>query len=82
MMNLFTMLNRRRLVEEFKRLNRDERGAEGIEMLLIIVAVALPLLGLLIYFRKEINTWLKDIWEKRVGEGTEDFEPIDTVEMQ
>ena len=79
MMNLLTMLTRRRLVAEFKRLNRDERGAEGIEILLIIAAVALPLLGLLIYFRKAINTWINEIWGEVADDGTERFIEPDEV---
>ena len=46
------------------RLHRDERGAEGLEKLLIIAAIVLPLLGLLIYFRNEIKSWVNDVWGK------------------
>jgi len=52
-----------------RRLHRDERGAEGLEKLLIIAAIVLPLLGLLIIFRNEIRTWVVDIWKTVVGEG-------------
>jgi Flp pilus assembly pilin Flp len=50
--------------------HRDERGAEGLEKILILAAVALPLLGLLIFFRDELGNWLKNIWgtEKTRGE--------------
>jgi Flp pilus assembly pilin Flp len=51
-----------------KRLHRDERGAEGLEKLLIIAAIVLPLLGLLIIFRNEIKTWVVDIWTKAKGD--------------
>lgn len=51
------------------RLHRDEGGSEGLEKLLIIAAVSLPLLGLLIFFRKEINTWVNDVWGRVKGEG-------------
>ncbi len=44
------------------RLHRDEKGAEGLEKLLIIAAVVLPLLGLLMYFKDEITDWVKDKW--------------------
>jgi len=50
-----------------RRLHRDERGAEGLEKLLIIAAVALPLLGILIYFSKDIMKWVKDLWEQAKG---------------
>lgn len=45
------------------RLYRDEQGAEGLEKLLILAAIVLPLLGLLIFFRNEIKDWVKQIWE-------------------
>ena len=51
-----------------KRLHRDDRGAEGLEKLLIIAAVVLPLLGLLIYFAKDIMDWAKERWEEVKGE--------------
>jgi hypothetical protein len=42
-------------------LHKDERGAEGLEKLLIIAAIVLPLLGILIYFSKDIMTWSKEL---------------------
>ena len=44
------------------RLHRDERGAEGLEKLLIIAALVLPLLGVLIIFRDRISEWVADVW--------------------
>ncbi len=46
-----------------KRLHSDQRGAEGLEKLLIIAAVVLPLLGLLIWFSKDIMDWVKGLYE-------------------
>jgi Flp pilus assembly pilin Flp len=57
----------RGIVSNLKRLHRDERGAEGLEKILIVCAVVLPLLGVLIYFRDEIMKWVKDLWEKARG---------------
>ena len=49
---------------------KDERGAEGLEKILILAAVALPLLGLLIWFKDDLATWIKSIWgtEKERGD--------------
>lgn len=43
-------------------LHRDEQGAEGIEKLLIVAAVVLPILLLLIVFRDRVSEWFEDIW--------------------
>jgi len=56
------------VMDSLKRLHRDERGAEGLEKLLIIAAIVLPLLGILILFRNEIKEWVVNIWQ----EATED----------
>ena len=48
----------RALIQSIARFHRDERGAEGLEKLLIIAAIVLPLLGVLIFFRDEIGTWI------------------------
>jgi len=56
------MLSFKRLRETLTRLHQDERGAEGLEKLLIIAAIILPLLGLLIIFRNTIGEWVGSIW--------------------
>ncbi len=56
------------------RLHRDEGGAEGLEKLLILAAVVLPLLGLLIWFRNEIKDWVKDMWDAERSDA-EDWDP-------
>ena len=47
-----------------KRLHSDQRGAEGLEKLLIIAAIVLPLLGLLIWFSKDIMDWVRGLYEE------------------
>lgn len=42
---------------------QDERGAEGLEKLLIIAAVALPLLAVLLFFSGSIKRWVQERWE-------------------
>ncbi len=46
------------------RVWRDEQGAEGLEKLLIIALLVLPLLAVLIFFGKEIRDWLSVRWEQ------------------
>jgi Flp pilus assembly pilin Flp len=58
----------RHAVDVLKRLHRDERGAEGLEKLLIVAAIVLPLLGLLIIFRNEIKDWVVDLWKEAKGD--------------
>lgn len=64
----------KRWLAALHRLHRDDRGAEGLEKLLILAAVALPLLGLLIAYRKSINEWINSIWGDVKGEGSETFD--------
>jgi len=42
---------------------RDEEGAEGLEKVLIIAAIALPLLAVLLFFSGEIREWVSDNWD-------------------
>ena len=57
----------RHVVRNLVKLHRDERGAEGLEKLLIVAAIVLPLLGLLIIFRDEIKKWVGEIWGQARG---------------
>lgn len=50
------------LVRGAKRLYQCEQGAEGLEKLLIVGAVVLPLLGVLIYFRGALVELLQGAW--------------------
>lgn len=56
------------LLNVLRRLYKDERGAEGLEKLLIIAAIVLPLLGLLIAFRGDIGDWVVNLWNQIKGE--------------
>ena len=44
------------------RFHRDERGAEGLEKLLLLAALILPLLGVLIWYGSDLMDWLSDKW--------------------
>ena len=50
----------KRLLATLKRAYTDEQGAEGLEKILIIAAVVLPLLAVLIFFRDEIAEYFSD----------------------
>ncbi len=50
-----------------KKLHQDERGAEGLEKLLIIAAIVLPLLGCLIVFRQKVGEWATNMWNTITG---------------
>jgi len=62
----------RRLGRALRRLHDDQRGAEGLEKLLIIGAIVIPLLGVLIFFRDEISEWVEGLWESIRGEAEQD----------
>ncbi len=64
----------RRLADGAMRLYRCEQGAEGLEKLLIIGAVVLPLLALLMVFRTQIAEFVSGGWED-VQERNDDFDP-------
>ena len=53
----------KRLGAAAARLYRCERGAEGLEKLLIIGAIVLPILGALIIFRDAIAEWVGGLWD-------------------
>lgn len=40
----------------------DDQGAEGLEKVLIIAAVALPLLAVLLFFAGDIREWVARNW--------------------
>ena len=45
-----------------KALHEDERGADMVEYILIIAAIALPVLAVVIWFWKDISTWAYKLW--------------------
>lgn len=54
-----------------RSLHKDEQGADMIEYILIIAAIALPLLGVIIWFWKDISAWIKESYDAaKSGEGT------------
>jgi Flp pilus assembly pilin Flp len=62
-----------RIGSMLRTLHTDEQGADMVEYVLIIAAIALPLVGLMIYYREQIITWVKDLWSSVQGEGKKDY---------
>ena len=54
--------NIKKVCQVARRLHKCERGAEGLEKLLIIAAIVLPLRGLLIVFKNSIMEWVTGTW--------------------
>lgn len=45
------------------RLHRDEKGADMVEYALIVLAIALPLIGVIIIFRDELWELISGQWD-------------------
>jgi Flp pilus assembly pilin Flp len=57
---------------KLKALHNDEQGADLIEYILIVAAVALPLLGVIIWYRNDIAEWIQGSYEDvKSGEGAQ-----------
>ena len=50
----------RRVKKALTKLHRDEQGADMVEYILIVAAIALPLLVVVIYFWGDIKEWMTD----------------------
>ncbi len=50
-----------------KKLHASEQGAEGLEKILILAAIVIPLLGVLLIFRKSITEWVGNAWSDMTG---------------
>jgi len=56
-----------KMVRRIQALHRDEQGADMVEYILVIAAIALPLLAVVIWFWTEISQKAKELWENAVG---------------
>lgn len=62
----------KRIGRKLKALHNDEQGADLIEYILIVAAVALPLLGVIIWYRNDIAEWIQGSYEDvKSGEGSQ-----------
>jgi Flp pilus assembly pilin Flp len=63
-----------RKLETLRRLHCNENGAEaGLERILLVAFIALPLLGLLMYYRGEVVKFIKSAWGTNTGNGPGDL---------
>ncbi len=60
------------MMKLLKRAYADERGAEGLEKVLIIGAIVVPVLLLLMFFRDTIADWFRDKSDEVLDD---DFDP-------
>jgi len=61
----------RRIKKGLLALHRDEQGADMIEYILVVAAIALPLLAVVIWFWKDISKWAGTLWDQaKAGQGT------------
>jgi len=62
----------RKLWNRIKALHNDEQGADMVEYILIVAAIVLPIMGLVIVFRKQL--WAKVLeWWNAISEDS----PVD-----
>lgn len=60
----------RRMKKALLAFHRDEQGADMIEYILIVAAVALPLVAIMIWFKDDISRWAADAWDSaKAGQG-------------
>jgi Flp pilus assembly pilin Flp len=50
-----------------RRVYRDEQGANMLEYVLIIAAVALPVLAIVLLYRNELMQWVQERWRAVTG---------------
>lgn len=62
------------LKNKLAALHRDERGADMIEYILIVAVIGLPLLAVIVVFRKRIAEWIGREFNK-IKSGVEGEDP-------
>jgi hypothetical protein len=61
-------------MDALRRLHQNENGAEaGLERILLVAFIALPLLGLLMYYRGEVVKFIKSSFSTNAGNGPGDL---------
>ncbi len=59
-----------------KKLHNDEQGADLLEYVLILALIALPVVALVLFFKKEITDWFLKLFEDYKQEGSEGVSPV------
>lgn len=59
-----------RIGKSLSALHNDEQGADMVEYILIVAAIALPLMGFIVYFWGDIKTWATGLFEQIKGDAT------------
>ena len=62
---------------KLRALHRDEQGADMVEYILIIAAIALPVLALVIYFWKDMAKWAVGLWDSAKAQEHADPHDLD-----
>ena len=57
-----------RVAKRLRGFHGNEQGDEGVNKILIIAMIAIPLIIILIAFGDEIGSFFKDQWDKLRGE--------------
>jgi len=52
----------RRTWDGIKAMDRDDRGADMVEYILLVAVIALPLLAVIIFYRDKIRDMLADMF--------------------
>ena len=66
----------KKFADRLRALHKDDTGANMVEYILMIAAVSLPLLGVLIWFWKDLSKWFNSLWGD-MKEGPEGTNPDD-----
>jgi Flp pilus assembly pilin Flp len=62
----------KRRLAELSEIHRNENGAEaGLERILLVAFIALPLLGLLVYYRGQVVDFIKKSWGTNTADTTD-----------
>jgi len=62
--------------KEIMKIHNDENGADMVEYILVVGAIALPLVAVIIWFWKDISAWAGRLWNGVKG-GTTETDPGD-----